>query len=80
MRKAGITADLVYQLIAGQFPQWAGLPIRPVEADGTWARGRGWAIWKAMIVLVEALKDNLEDATYTKGVIEAILADHLAAG
>jgi len=34
MRKAGITADLVYQLIAGQFPQWAGLPIRPVEADG----------------------------------------------
>jgi len=44
------------------------------------ADGRGWAIWKAMIVLVEALKDNPEDATYTKGVIEAILADHLAAG
>jgi aminoglycoside phosphotransferase (APT) family kinase protein len=47
--------------------------------EATWARGRGWAIWKAMIVLVEALKDDLEDAAHTKAVIEAILADHLAA-
>ena len=47
--------------------------------EATWARGRGWAIWKAMIVLVEALKDDPEDAAYTKGVIEAILADHTAA-
>jgi aminoglycoside phosphotransferase (APT) family kinase protein len=47
--------------------------------EATWARGRGWAIWKAMIVLVEALKDDPEDAVYTKGVIEAILADHTAA-
>src|SRR5215469_14946782 len=34
MRKADITADLVSRLIADQFPQWAGLPVRPVEADG----------------------------------------------
>jgi aminoglycoside phosphotransferase (APT) family kinase protein len=47
--------------------------------EATWARGRGWAIWKAMIVLVEALKDDPQDAAYTKGVIEAILADHVAA-
>ena len=47
--------------------------------EATWARGRGWAIWKAMIVLVEALKDDPQDAAYTKGVIEAILADHNAA-
>ena len=47
--------------------------------EATWARGRGWAIWKAMIVLVEALKDDPQDAAYTKGVIEAILADHTAA-
>jgi aminoglycoside phosphotransferase (APT) family kinase protein len=50
----------------------------PFDA-ATWARGRGWAIWKAMIVLVEALKDDPQDAAYTKAVIEAILADHLAA-
>ena len=47
--------------------------------EATWARGRGWAIWKAMIVLVGALKDDPQDAAYTKGVIEAILADHTAA-
>jgi aminoglycoside phosphotransferase (APT) family kinase protein len=45
----------------------------------TWARGRGWAIWKAMIVLVEALRDDPADAACTTGVIEAIMADHLAA-
>jgi aminoglycoside phosphotransferase (APT) family kinase protein len=34
MRKADITADLVSRLIADQTLQWAGLPVRPVEADG----------------------------------------------
>jgi aminoglycoside phosphotransferase (APT) family kinase protein len=52
-----------------------GLPFD----EATWARGRGWAIWKAMIVLVRALRDDPEDAAYTKGVIEAVMADHLAA-
>jgi aminoglycoside phosphotransferase (APT) family kinase protein len=50
----------------------------PVDA-ATWVRGRGWAIWKAMIVLVRALEDDPRDAAYTKRVIEKILADHLAA-
>jgi len=45
----------------------------------TWARGRGWAIWKAMKVLVGALQDDPEDAAYTTGVIEELLSDHLAA-
>ena len=52
-----------------------GLPFD----EATWARGRGWAIWKAMIVLVGALENDPEDAAYTTGVIEATLADHLAA-
>jgi aminoglycoside phosphotransferase (APT) family kinase protein len=50
----------------------------PVDA-ATWVRGRGWAIWKAMIVLVRALKDDPEDAAYTKNVIKKILDDHLVA-
>jgi aminoglycoside phosphotransferase (APT) family kinase protein len=45
----------------------------------TWARGRGWAIWKAMKVLVGALQNDPEDTAYTTGVIETIIADHLAA-
>jgi aminoglycoside phosphotransferase (APT) family kinase protein len=47
--------------------------------EATWARGRGWAIWKAMIVLVRALEDDPQDAAHTTRVIEAILADHAAA-
>jgi hypothetical protein len=90
VRKSEVTADLVSRLIAEQFPQWADLPVLPAEGRrafkerlpvdaSTWARGRGWAIWKAMKVLVGALLDDPGDAAYTTGVIEAILADHLAA-
>jgi len=32
--RAGIDAALVKRLIAAQFPQWAGLPVTPVELDG----------------------------------------------
>lgn len=34
MRKAEITVDVVSCLVAEQFPQWAGLEIRPVALDG----------------------------------------------
>jgi aminoglycoside phosphotransferase (APT) family kinase protein len=49
----------------------------PVDS-ATWVRGRGWAIWKAMKVLVGALRDDPGDAAFTSGVIDKILADHLA--
>lgn len=32
--RAGIDASLVKRLLAAQFPQWAHLPVRPVEVDG----------------------------------------------
>lgn len=34
MDRADITAELVAGLVASQFPQWAGLPVEPVELDG----------------------------------------------
>jgi hypothetical protein len=34
VRKADITADLVEDLVAAQFPEWPSLPVRPVEIDG----------------------------------------------
>jgi aminoglycoside phosphotransferase (APT) family kinase protein len=49
----------------------------PVDS-ATWTRGRGWAIWKAMKVLVGALEHDPEDADFTAGVIDKIMADHLA--
>jgi len=47
--------------------------LLPVDR-ATWARGRGWALWKAMIVLVRALEDDPGDAAATKRVIAAVLA------
>jgi aminoglycoside phosphotransferase (APT) family kinase protein len=32
--RAGIDAKLVRRLVAAQFPDWSGLPVRPVEVDG----------------------------------------------
>lgn len=32
--RAGIDAALVKRLLAAQFPEWAGLPVTPVEFDG----------------------------------------------
>src|SRR5579859_3968305 len=49
----------------------------PVD-EATWTRGRGWAIWKAMKVLAGALDTDPEDAAFTKGVIDKIMADYLA--
>jgi aminoglycoside phosphotransferase (APT) family kinase protein len=47
----------------------------PVD-EATWTRGRGWAIWKAMIVLVDELNTDPDGAEFTKNVIEKILTDH----
>jgi aminoglycoside phosphotransferase (APT) family kinase protein len=47
----------------------------PVDR-AAWARGRGWALWKAMIVLVDALRDDPEDAIATKKVIAEVLSDN----
>jgi aminoglycoside phosphotransferase (APT) family kinase protein len=49
----------------------------PVDR-ATWTRGRGWAIWKAMKVLIGALDDDPQDAAFTTRVIDKILASHLA--
>lgn len=52
--------------------------------DGTWARGRGWALWKAMITLVDALKKSAQTdlaglrmgwRLSARHVIEEVLAD-----
>lgn len=48
----------------------------PVDR-AAWVRGRGWALWKAMFVLVGALRDDPEDAIATKRVITQVLADDL---
>jgi aminoglycoside phosphotransferase (APT) family kinase protein len=46
---------------------------------GTWSRGRGWALWKALITLVDQL-DDPAGAAVSRRVIDRVLADHAREG
>jgi aminoglycoside phosphotransferase (APT) family kinase protein len=43
---------------------------------GTWSRGRGWALWKALISLVGQLDRDPKAAAASRQVIDRVLADH----
>ena len=45
-----------------------------VDSD-TWSRGRGWALWKALITLVEHLEHDAPAAAVPRREIDTILAD-----
>jgi aminoglycoside phosphotransferase (APT) family kinase protein len=42
---------------------------------GTWSRGRGWGLWKALISLVGHLENDSPDAALARRDIEQILGD-----
>jgi aminoglycoside phosphotransferase (APT) family kinase protein len=44
--------------------------------DATWARGRGWTLWKGLITLAEHINANPAEAGEARRVIEEVLADH----
>jgi hypothetical protein len=58
--------------------------------DGaTWARARGWALWKALLVLVREKEGSAEVGSAARragwrisarDVVQAVLADHCRAG
>jgi aminoglycoside phosphotransferase (APT) family kinase protein len=43
--------------------------------DETWARGRGWALWKALIVAAKLVETNAVEYTNPWGAIESALSD-----
>jgi len=43
---------------------------------GTWSRGRGWGLWKALITLVGHLERGAPEAAVTRRELGLILADH----
>ncbi len=53
--------------------------LLPVD-DATWARGRGWALWKAAITLVQVLGHDPGEVAHFKDVIDAVIGDNQAAG
>lgn len=50
----------------------AALPLD----SATWARGRGWTLWKALIVYAELPGTDSLEVEKSRRVIEAVLADH----
>ena len=54
---------------------------RAVDQDSaTWARARGWALWKALICLADDINTDEERAAVNRRVIEEVIADHGRAG
>jgi len=53
----------------------AALPLD----DATWARGRGWALWKALITLAKHSGSNEVEAEKARHVIDQVLAEHESA-
>lgn len=44
--------------------------------DGAWARARGWALWKSLLVLSENIGTDEDVADVNRRVIAEVLADH----
>jgi len=49
----------------------------PVD-EATWVRGRGWALWKALITLIKDLKTNPQRAAICRRIIDDVIAERLA--
>jgi aminoglycoside phosphotransferase (APT) family kinase protein len=47
--------------------------------SATWSRGRGWALWKALITLAEHIDTNPLEAGKARHVIDEVLAEHMHA-
>lgn len=51
-----------------------------LQADeATWARGRGWTLWKALITVAGHTDINPVEVEKSRRVIDEVLADHLRA-
>lgn len=54
----------------------AALSLDAEPGRGTWARGRGWALWKGLITVAEYVDTDPDEAARAEHVIEQVLADH----
>jgi aminoglycoside phosphotransferase (APT) family kinase protein len=65
---------IAWTLFAGESRDAFRAALRP--DDATWARGRGWTLWKALITLAEHIDTNAMMAEEARRVIDEVLADH----
>ena len=45
--------------------------------NATWARGRGWALWKALITLAQHLDTHPRETAKARYVIDEVLSDSI---
>jgi len=46
------------------------------QDEGTWARARGWLLWKSLLVLSESIGTDPDRAAVQHRLIDEVLADH----
>lgn len=65
---------IAWTLLSGESREafYTALPLNAA----TWARGHGWALWKALITLAEPSNRNPAQARTARYVIDQVLADH----
>jgi aminoglycoside phosphotransferase (APT) family kinase protein len=76
---SGIGDPACDTVIAWTFFEGAGRERFRAQLDAdaaTWSRGRGWGLWKSLIVLVDQLERDDPEAAESRRVIDRILADH----
>lgn len=69
---------IAWTLLSGESREAFRATLRVDKA--TWARGRGWALWKALITLVKYIHTAPAKAEEARRVIDEILADHESNG
>ena len=47
--------------------------------DASWARGRGWALWKALITLGPSSKADPQEAQHLQRILHDVIAEHQSA-
>ena len=70
----GCDLTIAWTLLSGESRE-AFRAALPVDA-ATWARGRGWALWKGLITLAEHINTNPVEAARAGRVVDQVLADH----
>lgn len=65
---------IAWTLFTGESRE-AFMATRAVD-DATWARGRGWALWKALITIVGSRKTDPASANEARRVLDEVIADH----
>ena len=50
---------------------------RLAVSDAIWNRGRGWALWKAMIVVANIVETNAIEAELSQVAIDQLIQDYV---